>query len=66
MNKLQVQDQNNDVVQDDPTVDSIVTGAPSAAYNLNTGTPIRGPQDFLPFFAGQNLRRPGTVRLVQR
>ena len=58
-----MKDPNNDVVQENPSADCIPTGEQSADFNLNTYTSPEslGPQDFLPFFAGQNLRRPGAV-----
>ena len=58
----QVQDQNDAVLQESPTAGTILNGESTANYNLNTKFEISGPQDFLPFFQGQDVRVPGLVR----
>lgn len=57
-----VQDQNDAVLQQNPTAGTILNGESTANYNLNTKIEISGPQDFLPFFQGQDVRVPGLVR----
>ena len=53
--------QSGAVVQASPTRSTIPTGPATDDYNLNTVSALTGPRDFLPFFAGQNVRRPGSV-----
>ena len=62
LQNTQVQDQNDAVLQENPTVSTILNGESTTNYNLNTRSEITGPQDFLPFFSGQDVRVPGLVR----
>ena len=42
---------------------SLPIGPGTEDYNLNTVVGLTGPRDFLPFFAGQNVRRPGSISI---
>ena len=44
LHNTRVQDQNDDVLQENPTADTILNGESTANYNLNTKMEIRGPQ----------------------
>ena len=42
---------------------TLLIGPGTEDYNLNTVVGLTGPRDFLPFFAGQNVRRPGSISI---
>jgi len=64
LENVQVNNENDELVQSNPTLDGIVTGPETGGYHLNTMEPMSCVNCFQPFFSGQSLNESKVYTFV--